>query len=129
MSVTLGCCSLVSNMFSIASRCRHTRWDCVWSSVVDSTGRHAYPPRVRGIDQLLDVSHRPVVRMDVGEVSDVIAAVAQRRAVEGQQPDAVDAEPLEVVELLGQAAEVADPVPVGVKEAPHVDLVEDGALE
>ena len=35
--------------------------------------------------------------------ADVVAAVAQRRPEERRQPDAVDAEPLEVVELLGQA--------------------------
>ena len=92
-------------------------------------GDHADPPRVRGVDQVVDVLDRPVVGMDVGEVGDVVAAVAQRRAVEGQQPDAVDAQPLQVVELLGQAAEVARAVAVGVIEAADVDLVEHRPLE
>ena len=82
-----------------------------------------------GVDQLLDVLDGAVVGMDVGEVGDVVAAVAQRRAVERQQPDAVDPEPLQVVELLGQPAEVARAVAVGVEEAADVDLVEDRALE
>ena len=76
-----------------------------------------------------DVVDRAVVGVDLGEVGDVVAAVAQRRGVERQQPDAVDPEPLQVVELLGQAAEVARAVAVGVEEAADVDLVEDGALE
>ena len=60
--------------------------------------------------------------------ADVVAAVAQRRRVHRQQPDAVDAEPLEVVELLDQPAEVARAVVVAVEEAADVDLVEDGRL-
>ena len=92
-------------------------------------GDHPDLPRVRRVDQLLDVVDRPVVGVDLPEVGDVVAAVAQRRLVERQQPDAVDPEPLQVVELLGQAAEVADPVAVGVVEAAYVDLVEDRVLE
>ena len=84
---------------------------------------------MRGVDQLLDVVDGPVVGVDLGEVGDVVAAVAQRRLVERQQPDAVDPEPLQVVELLGQPAEVARAVAVGVEEAADVDLVEDRALE
>ena len=38
-------------------------------------------------------------------------------------------EPLQVVELLGQPAEVARAVAVAVEEAADVDLVEDGRLE
>ena len=41
----------------------------------------------------------------------------------------VDAQPLQVVELLGQPAEVAGAVGVAVEEAAQVDLVEDGLLE
>src|SRR5919198_2436066 len=67
--------------------------------------------------------------MHLLEAGDVVAAVAQRRLVERQEPDAVHAEPLQVVELLGEPAEVARAVAVGVVEAADVDLVEDGRLE
>ena len=40
-------------------------------------------------------------------VGDVVATVAQRRGVERRQPEAVDAEPLQVVEPVDQAGEVA----------------------
>jgi hypothetical protein len=92
-------------------------------------GDHADPARVGGLDQLGGRRRRPVVGVDLVEVGDVVAAVAQRRLVERQQPDAVDPEPLQVVELLGQAAEVAGAVAVGVEEAADVDLVEDRTLE
>src|SRR3954447_21899747 len=67
--------------------------------------------------------------MDREEVGDVVAAVAERRLVHRQEPDAVDAEPLQVVELVDQSAEVARPVVVAVVEAADVDLVEDRSLE
>src|SRR5439155_26956859 len=63
------------------------------------------------------------------EVGDVVAAVAQGRGVHRQQPEAVDAEPRQVVELVGQPDEVAGAVVVAVEEAAQVDLVEDRALE
>ncbi len=82
-----------------------------------------------GVDQLLDVVDRAVVRVHSGEVGDVVPAVAQWRLVEREQPDAIDPEPLQVVELLGDATNVARPVSVGVEESPDVNLVEHSPLE
>ena len=84
---------------------------------------------VRGLDERAEVLDRAVVRVDAVEVGDVVAAVAKRRGVERQEPDAVDAEPLQVVELVLEAPEVARPVVVAVEERARVDLVEDGGLE
>ena len=92
-------------------------------------GDHADAALVGGLDEAADVLDRAVVGLDREEVGDVVAAVAQRRLEERQQPDAVHAQPLQVVELLGQAAEVAGTVAVGVEEGACVDLVEDGRLE
>jgi hypothetical protein len=63
-----------------------------------------------------------------GVVADVVAAVTQRGGEERRQPEAVDAEPLQVVQLVDHAAEVADAVGVAVGEAADEHLVEDGAL-
>jgi hypothetical protein len=90
---------------------------------------HADPALVGLLDERLEVVDRPVVGMDGVEVGDVVAAVAQRRGVHRQQPDAVDAEPLQVVQLLDQPAEIAGAVVVPVEEAANVDLVEDRRLE
>jgi len=97
--------------------------------VHDEVGDDADAALVCVLDEDAEVVDGPVVGMDRVEVGDVVAAVAQRRGVHRQQPDAVDPEPLQVVELLGQPAEVAASVVVAVEEAAHVDLVEDGALE
>src|SRR5579875_3513067 len=67
-------------------------------------------------------------RMDVLVVGDVVAVVAQRRGIERQQPQRRDPEILQVVELLPQAAEVADAVVIGIEEGLDVQLVDDRVL-
>src|ERR1019366_3923924 len=71
----------------------------------------------------------PVVGVHVEEVADVVPAVAKRGGVKGQHPDAVDAQPFDVVEFLAQALEITGAVVVRVVEDADQDLVEDGMLE
>ena len=75
---------------------------------------HTDAPPVRLVEQPRDVldsatfgRHGPVVR-------DVVAAVSKRRRIERQQPQAVHAEPVQIVEFLDDARDVADAVTVGV---------------
>jgi hypothetical protein len=80
------------------------------------------------VEEHVDVVDRARLRQHGVEVADVVAPVTQGRPIEGQQPQAVDAEPLEVVEPLLHPPEVAETVAVGVGETPHRHLVEDGTL-
>jgi hypothetical protein len=80
---------------------------------------------VMTLEEVLEVAQAAVVRVDGGVVGDVVAVVLERRGVEGQQPHGGDAQVLQVVELLGQAAEVPDAVSVRVEEGLGMDLVED----
>ena len=80
------------------------------------------------LGQRLEVGDGPDGGMDLAEVGDVVAVVLQGRGVDGHQPEAVDAQLLEVVELGRQADQVAVAVAVGVVESADVDLVEDGIL-
>ena len=96
--------------------------------VHDQVGDDPDAALVRLLDELDEVADGAELRQDRGEVGDVVAAVLQRRRVDRQQPDAVDAEPLQVVEPLDEAADVAGAVVVGVAEAADEDLVEDRAL-
>ena len=96
--------------------------------VDDQLGDHAQAARVRGRDEALDVAHRAVVGMHRAVFGDVVAVVAPRRGIERQQPDRVDAELGDVVELLHQAGEIADAVIVGIEERFHVQLVDDRVL-
>ena len=48
-----------------------------------------------------EVCDAPVARVDGAVVGDVVAVVAQRRGLERQQPQAIDAQLRQVVELRG----------------------------
>ena len=76
----------------------------------------------------LRVGERAVVRMHAAIVGDVVAVVAPRRGIERQQPDRVDAEIGDVVELGDQARKVADAVVVRIEERLDVQLVDDRVL-
>jgi hypothetical protein len=75
--------------------------------VHDEVGDHAHPALVRRLDEAR-TRRRPELGM-TEEVGDVVAAVAERRGIERQEPDAVDPEPLEVVELLRRPRKSPDP--------------------
>ena len=82
---------------------------------------------VGGLDHAVIVGERAEHRVDAAVVRDVVAAVLHRRGEEGRDPDAVDAQAGDVVQLLGDAGQVADAVAIGVAKAARVDLIEDGA--
>ncbi len=97
--------------------------------VHDEVDDHAHAALMGGVDELHEVGQVAELRQHRGVVGDVVTAVAQRRLEEGRQPQAVDSQPLEVVELGGQTFQVTDAVPVAVLEGADEDLVEDGAFE
>jgi len=65
-------------------------------------GDHSDAALVRSVDERREVLRRPVVGVHREEVGNVVAGVAQRRRVHREQPDAVEAEPLQVVEPFGE---------------------------
>ena len=87
------------------------------------------PRRCAASSSVDEVVDRAELRQHLVEVADVVAAVAQRRVVERRQPKTVDAKPFQVVELLGQAAQVTSAVGVRVVERADEHLVEHGVLE
>ena len=97
--------------------------------VDDQVHDHADAALMRLRDELSDVVDGSVVGKYRPVVGDVVATVAQRALLERQQPDAVDAEPLEVLELGDQTREVADTVVVPVIEGANGQLVEHRFLK
>ena len=78
-------------------------------------------------DQLLGLSQGPEHRVDVAVVGDVVAAVRHRGRVPGREPDGIYAEVAQVGELRPYPAQIPDAVPVAVREAADVHLVDRGA--
>ena len=96
--------------------------------VDDQLGDDAQPARVGFAQELPEVLQRAVRLVDAFIVPDVVAVVAQRRGVERLQPDAGDAERLDVVEFARQPLKVTDAVVIAVEIAADVDLVDDGVF-
>ena len=96
--------------------------------VDDKLGDDPQAEAVRLAHEVPEVAARAVLRMDVVVVGNVVAVVLERRRIERHQPDGVDAEVFDVVELRGEPAEVADAVVVGVEERLDVQLVDDRVL-
>ena len=78
-------------------------------------------------DQLLGLSQGPEHRIDVAVVGDVVAAVRHRGGVPGREPDGIDAEVAQVGKLRPHAGQIPDAVPVAVREAADVHLVDRSA--
>ena len=86
---------------------------------------HAAPMRLR--DEPVEIGLAPEQRIDARMVGDVVAEVPAGRWIDRREPDGVDPEAVgaEMVEVGDDPGQVADPVAVGVREAPRVDLVDD----
>jgi hypothetical protein len=81
------------------------------------------------VDERDEVGDGAELRRDQVVVADVVSAVTAGRVVERRQPDAIDAEPLQIVQFGRHAGEVAVPVRGGVVTGLYEHLIEDGALE
>jgi hypothetical protein len=89
---------------------------------------HTQPPVVGGADECDEVAERAQPRVDAVEIRDVVAVIAVRGRVEGQEPEAGAAERLDVIQPIGETLEVADAVPVGIHERLDVQAIDDGIL-
>ena len=103
-------------------------WMLIRRVIADELVDDPDAPAVRILHQLADVSERAVHRVDVGVVGDVVTVVAQRRRIERKQPQRVDAEVLQVGQLLDQAAEIAAAIRIAIHEGPHVHLIDERVL-
>jgi hypothetical protein len=74
-------------------------------------------------EELLEVLVRSKVRIDLGEVGDVVAIVDLRREQDGTQPGGGHAGLSQMRKLLDDATDIADAVVVRVFERAWVDLV------
>ena len=81
------------------------------------------------IEECLEVLDRSQFLANPSVITDVVPTIAQWGVVERREPQAVHAEPLQVVQFGLQPLEVANAVAIGVLEGTHQHLVEDGGAE
>ena len=97
--------------------------------VGDKVDDDAHAERLGVVHQLDKVSGGAEARAHAVEVADIVAVVAVGRAVEWLQPDAGDAETVQVIEPPAQSLEVSDAVAVEVHVGGDVQAVDNGVLE
>lgn len=101
----------------------------VGSAVVDHVIQyHPNPACSRSRDQGIQVSQAAILRFDVAVFLNGIAVVAVLAGVHRHQPQASDAQILQVVQSRDQPFEVSDAVAVAVLVAAHEDLHEGPGL-
>src|SRR5581483_6208786 len=93
--------------------------------VRDEVEQDLEPTMLRLGDQPVEVGERAELGMHRRVVRDVVAPVDVRARMDRAEPERVDAEPAQVVELRRDAGEITDAVAVRVVERPDVDLVDD----
>src|SRR5574339_343376 len=91
-------------------------------------GNDSHAAAMRLIQKPTDVSQRAVLAEDPSIVGHVVAVVSQRRREKREEPDAVDSQPLQIVQLLREAGKVSDAVLVPVEKGLHRKLIEHGVL-
>src|SRR5512135_3063779 len=74
------------------------------------------------------ILHGPEIGIDRSVIGNVVAVVAAGRGEEWQQPERRYAEFLQVVELFGEAGEIADTVIIAVGEGLDVKLIDNGVF-
>ena len=85
---------------------------------------HAHAAVVSLFQQRVEVGQRPVVRVDVLVVRNVVAGIRERRRHDGHEPNGVHTKCLELVEPRGEPGDVTDAVAVAVLKRAHVHFVE-----
>ena len=77
-------------------------------------------------DEGVEVLQGAVLGGQIEVIRDVVAGIHLGRGVEGREPHGVHAEGHQMVHVLPDPLDIADPVAVGVGEGAGVDLIDDG---
>ena len=93
--------------------------------VDDELDQDLHVALVCGGEEELEVFDGSIAGVDGGVVGDVVSVVTERRGEEGEEPEAGDAEILQVIEAGDETGEVADAVCVGVLKGTDVEFVDD----
>ena len=84
--------------------------------VDDQFGDHLEAEAVRLLQHVAKIVERAELRMHVLVIGNVIAVVFERRGVEGHQPDGIDAQVPDVLELGSQTLEISNAIGIGVQK-------------
>jgi len=76
-------------------------------------------------NEAIDVFHGAELWLYGDEVGDVVAPVRVGRSRDRREPDTVDTQPLQVVQVRDEPRKVPDAVTIGVGERSRIDLIKN----
>ena len=79
---------------------------------------------MRFLNQRVEIGQRAENRIDITIIGNVIAEILHRRLEEGREPHGIDSKRSHIVELVGDAGQIADAVTIAVGEAARIDLID-----
>src|SRR5258708_34585276 len=80
---------------------------------------------VSAIQKILEIAQCAVIRVNSVIIGDIVAIIFEWGWVGGHNPQAVDAQLLEVIELARQALNISVAIGIAVKKGAYVHLIED----
>ena len=88
---------------------------------------HDYPQPapVRFCHQPVEVGQAPIARVDIAVIAHVVAEIDIRAGIDRGKPDGIHAQVGQVVEPGDDPGQVAQSVPVGIRERTRINLVND----
>ena len=94
---------------------------------IDLVDDHPQPQPMSARDQRVEIAKRAEDRVDITVIRYVVTEILHRRGKERRYPDRVDPEIGDMIQTFGNAAQVTDPVTVGIAERARIDLVDGRA--
>ena len=83
---------------------------------------------VRLIEETVQIFIRAVAGRHLLVIADVVSGVLEGRVVAGVDPERIAAQTFDVVQLLGDAVDIADPIAVRIIERLGIDLIKYSVL-
>src|SRR5690554_4213300 len=96
--------------------------------IYNELGDDPQAPLVGCLDEPAHIGQRTIVFMHAAVLRNVVTVVQTRRWVKRQQPDSIDTEAGDVIELGDQPGKIALSIIVGVEEGLHMQLIDDSVL-
>ena len=78
--------------------------------------------------QTVKILHGTEIIHDIAVIGNIVAVVIIRRFVNRRQPDHINSERLQVIQMCGDSIQITDAVTVAVREAAGINLINYGFL-
>src|SRR3989442_15797724 len=80
------------------------------------------------LQQGVQILKGPEERMNSGVIGNVIAKIGHRRWVDRREPDGVNAEPAQVIQLAGDPRQISYPIAIAIEKTTRIDLINHARL-